>query len=111
MSAEQVRDLFRGGFDPSSLYTQEVLEFPVDFWAQHAGVMANFAANVLHGTPLIAPGTDGITGVRLANAIHLSSWLGREVPLDFDEDEHLRELNARIRAEGKFPERSARLAR
>lgn len=109
MSAEQVRDLFRGGFDPSTLYTQEVLEFPAEFWAQHASVMENFAANVLHGTPLIAPGSEGIRGVRLANAIHLSSWLGREVPLDFDEDVYLRELNARIRAEGTFPERRARL--
>ena len=58
------------------------------------------------GTPLIAPGSDGINGVRLANAIHLSSWTGREVPLDFDEDEYLAELNKRIREEGKFPERT-----
>ncbi|MCU1565472.1 MAG: putative oxidoreductase YrbE, partial [Pseudarthrobacter sp.] len=49
---------------------------------------------------------DGINGVRLANAIHLSSWTGREVPLDFDEEEYMRELNKRISEEGKFPERS-----
>jgi hypothetical protein len=53
----------------------------------------NFAANVLDGTALIAPGSDGINGVRLTNAIHLSSWTGREVPLDFDEEEYLAELN------------------
>ena len=52
------------------------------------------------------PGSDGINGVRLANAIHLSSWTGTEVPLDFDEDEYLAELNKRIADEGKFPERS-----
>jgi hypothetical protein len=68
-------------------------------------VLENFAANILDGTPLLAPGSDGINGVRLANAIHLSSWTGREVPLDFDESEYLDELNARIRAEGKFDER------
>jgi hypothetical protein len=67
-------------------------------------VLENFAAHILHGEPLLAPGTDGITGVRLANAIHLSSWLGREVPLDFDEDEFLALLNERIRTEGVFPE-------
>jgi hypothetical protein len=55
--------------------------------------------------PLIAPGSDGINGVRLANAIHLSSWTGAEVPLDFDEDTYLAELNRRIRAEVKFAER------
>jgi predicted dehydrogenase len=46
-----------------------------------AGVLENFATNILDGTPPIAPGSDGINGVRLANAIHLSSWTGREVPL------------------------------
>ena len=44
-------------------------------------------------------------GVRLANAIHLSSWTGREVSLDFDEDEYLSGLNQRIRDEGLFPQR------
>ena len=54
---------------------------------------------------LIAPGIEGINGVRLANAIHLSSWTGHEVPLEFDDDLYLGELNQRIREEGKFPER------
>ena len=53
----------------------------------------------------IAPGIEGINGVRLANAIHLSSWTGNEVPLEFDDDLYLSELNQRIREEGKFPER------
>ena len=60
---------------------------------------------ILDGTPLLAPGSDGINGVRLANAIHLASWTGREVSMDFDEGEYLTELNARIREEGKFSER------
>ena len=47
--------------------------------------------------PLIAPGSDGINGVRLANAIHLVQLDRPEVPLDFDEDEYLIELNQRIR--------------
>lgn len=68
-------------------------------------MLQNFAANILDGTPLIAPGLEGMNGVRLANAIHLSSWTGHEVPLDFDEHLYLSELNKRIREEGKFPER------
>jgi predicted dehydrogenase len=48
---------------------------------RQTGVLENFAANVLYGTPLIAPGSDGINGVRLANAIHLSSWTGKEAAL------------------------------
>lgn len=107
LSAEEVRGLFKGKFDPKTRYTQETIEFDSAWGAQHSGVLENFAANILDGTPLLAPGSDGINGVRLANAIHLSSWLGQEVPLDFDEDRYLTELNTRIREEGKFPEREA----
>lgn len=106
MSMEDVVKMFMGQFDPSTLYDTEVIEFNTPWGEQHAGVLRNFAANILVGEPLIAPGADGINGVRLANAIHLSSWLGREVPLDFDEDEYLELLNERITAEGKFPTRT-----
>jgi len=94
-----------GQFDPKSLYETETIEFDTPWGEQHAGVLRNFAAHILDGEPLIAPGSDGIHGVRLANAIHLSSWLGREVPLDFDEADYMSELNARISAEGLFPTR------
>ena len=60
----------------------------------------------MHSTLLVAPGADGMHGVRLANAIHLSSWKGEEVPLAFDADEYLALLNDRIREEGKFAERA-----
>ena len=105
MGMDDVRKLFMGELDPAEYYSQETIEFDSPWGAQHSGVLENFAANILDGTPLLAPGSDGISGVRLANAIHLSSWLGTEVPLDFDEDLYLTELNSRIRAEGKFPER------
>jgi predicted dehydrogenase len=105
MGMEDVRKLFMGQLDPTTMYSQETIEFDSAWGSQHSGVLENFAANILDGTPLLAPGSDGINGVRLANAIHLSSWLGEEVPLDFDEDRYLTELNTRIRDEGKFPER------
>src|SRR3954469_5624846 len=105
MSWADVMKIFTGA-DFSDVYSEEVLEFESVWGAQHIGVLENFAANILDGTPLIAPGSDGIKGVGLANAIHLSSWTGKEVPLDFEESEYLAELNQRIREEGKFPERS-----
>ena len=67
--------------------------------------MENFAQHILEKTPLLAPGSDGINGVNLANAILLSSWLGREVELPVDEDLYLEELNKKIAGEGKFPTR------
>ena len=106
MDMGDVFKLFTGQLKTDELYTQETIEFESAWGGQHAGVLENFAANILDGTPLLAPGSDGIKGVRLANAIHLSSWTGREVSLDFDEDEFLAALNKRIRAEGTFTERS-----
>ncbi len=105
MGMDEVRRLFTGELDTDRLFSTEVVEFESAWGAQHAAVLENFAAHILHGVPLLAPGADGIIGVRLANAIHLSSWLGREVPLDFDEDEFVALLNDRIRREGSFPER------
>jgi predicted dehydrogenase len=106
MGMDDVVRLFKGEVDLSTLYTEETLEFDAPFGRQHADVLENFAQNVLDGTPLVAPGADGMQGVRLANAIHLSSWKGAEVPLDFDPAEYLDLLNERIRQEGKFDERA-----
>jgi predicted dehydrogenase len=106
MDADDVRRLFTGQLDMADYYSAEAIEFESQWGTQHAGVLENFAANILDGTPLIAPGSDGINGVRLANAIHLSSWTGGEVSIDFDEKDYLTELNKRIRDEGKFEERA-----
>ncbi len=62
---------------------------------QHVGIINAFAANVLRGEPLVARGEEGINGLTLSNAMHLSSWLGRPVDLPFDEDLFLAELNKR----------------
>ncbi|MDO3408410.1 Gfo/Idh/MocA family oxidoreductase [Saccharibacillus sp. CPCC 101409] len=87
------------GADMSDVYDEETIEFGSVWGGQHIAVMENFAANIVDGTPLLAPGSDGIKGVSLANAIHLSSWLGREVELPLDEEQFLAELNGKIEAE------------
>lgn len=53
---------------------------------QHVGVLNAFAGAVLHGTPLVADGREGINGLMLSNAMHLSAWLGKEVSLPIDEE-------------------------
>lgn len=105
MDPQDVSRLFAGQFDLSELYTTETIEFDSAWGGQHAGVLENFAQSILGEEELLAPGAEGILGVRLANAIHLSSWLGREVSIDFDEDEFLGQLNSRIEAEGKYAAR------
>ncbi|MFV0342673.1 MAG: Gfo/Idh/MocA family protein [Anaerocolumna sp.] len=84
-------------------YEERKIEFASTWGNQHCIVLENFAAHLLHGEPILAPGSDGIYGVQLANAILLSSWLGKEVDYDFDEDLFIEELNKRIKEEGKYP--------
>jgi hypothetical protein len=63
---------------------------------QHSGVTNAFAAHILHGTPLVADGAEGINGLTICNAAYLSSWLGNvPVTLPLDEDLYLAELNKR----------------
>ncbi len=62
----------------------------------HSGVLKAFAGKILDGTPLVADGKEGINGLTLSNAMHLSSWLDKTVELPFDEDLFLEELNKRI---------------
>ncbi len=102
MSWADAMKIFMGG-DLGEIYDEEVIEFESVWGAQHIGVLENFAANIVEGTPLLAPGSDGINGVALANAIHLSSWLGKEVEIPVDEDLYLAELNKKIEEEKKQP--------
>ncbi len=102
MDMVDVMKIFMGG-DQDDIYSEEVLEFESVWGGQHIAVIENFAANILDGTPLLAPGSDGINGVALANAIHLSSWLEKEVELPIDEDVYLAELNKKIEHEELNP--------
>ena len=53
---------------------------------QHPAVLNAFAAHILRGEPLIADGREGIRGLMLSNAMHLSAWLGKPVTLPIDEE-------------------------
>ena len=89
----------KGGFDVPECTVTEV---PTDgINEQHMGVIKAFAGRILHGTPLIAEGVEGIHGLTLSNAMHLSSWLGRKVSIPFDEDLFLAELDKRRKASRK----------
>ena len=53
---------------------------------QHKGITQNVTNAILHGEKLMAPGEEGINGLRISNAIFLSSWLGKPVDLPVDGD-------------------------
>ena len=67
----------------------------------HAGVMNSFADAILHGGKLVAEGAEGINGLLISNAMHLSSFLNKEITLPFDEDLYYSELQKRIKTSKK----------
>lgn len=62
---------------------------------QHVGVLNAFAAHIRTGAPLVADGREGINGLMLSNAIHLSGWTGETVTLPIDENRFLALLEQR----------------
>ena len=64
---------------------------------QHYGVMNAFAAAILRGEPLVANGEEGINGLMLSNAMHLSAWTESKVILPIDEDMYYEELMKRVK--------------
>ena len=63
---------------------------------QHTGVINAFAAAILRGEPLVADGREGLGGLLISNAMHLSAWTGKEIALSaFDHALFRSELAAR----------------
>ena len=63
---------------------------------QHVGICNNIANAILGLEDVYAPAKDGINGVELANAMHLSSWLGKSVTLPIDGNLFYSELQKKI---------------
>ena len=63
---------------------------------QHAGILNNIANAILGLEPVYAPAKDGLAGVQLANAMHLSSWLGESITLPINDELFYEELKKRI---------------
>ena len=63
---------------------------------QHPGVLNAWANAILHGGKLIAEGKEGINGLTISNAMHLSAFLGKEVEIPFDEEVYYNELMKRV---------------
>ena len=90
----QFNATYKGGFGEPGFDTIEVETDGQN--PQHVGVLKAFASAILHGTPLIADGSEGINGLTLSNAMHLSSWLGHAVDLPLDEELFWQKLQEKI---------------
>ena len=83
------------GFEPPEMLPTVEIELEGDN-PQHLGILNNIANAILGLEPVYAPAKDGLAGVQLANAMHLSSWLGETVSLPLDDMLFYEELKKRI---------------
>lgn len=69
---------------------------------QHPDVIRNLSNVILKKEDkLIGTYEEGLNGLTFSNAIHLSSWLGKEITLPLDEDLFIKELEKRKAEEAK----------
>jgi predicted dehydrogenase len=64
---------------------------------QHAAVMNNFVRAVLQGDALIAPASEGLNSLALANAMLLSTWQQRPIDLPLDSDAYQSQLEQHLK--------------
>ncbi|GGG63707.1 Gfo/Idh/MocA family protein [Paenibacillus radicis (ex Gao et al. 2016)] len=63
---------------------------------QHKEITENWVSAIVNGTPLLAPGEEGIKGLTLSNAMLLSTWTDSWVDLPIDEDLFYEKLQEQI---------------
>ncbi len=63
---------------------------------EHAGITANWVDAIRNGAPLLAPGVEGIRGLEISNAMHLSAWTDGWVNLPIDEELFHQKLQTKI---------------
>lgn len=93
------REFNKTNTKPFPLIDKWICEIPVtQTGEEHKGILKDFANAVENNTPLLAPGYEGIKGLTISNAIHLSSWTGKDVDLNnFPHDEFYRLLQEKIK--------------
>lgn len=69
----------------------------------HPIVLEAFAQAILHGTPMVADGREGLNSLMISNAAYLSSWTGEWVDLPADEEAFERHLTALREREAAAP--------
>lgn len=96
ISERQFNSEYMGGFGEPECWKCEI---PVSGDnPQHPGITRNWIDAILKGTPLHAPGVEGINGLQISNAMHLSAWTDSWVDIPVDEELFYEKLQEQIRA-------------
>ncbi|MBM7541224.1 Gfo/Idh/MocA family protein [Amphibacillus cookii] len=90
----QFNQEFKGGFGSPECWKCDVPIHGEN--EQHVGILKNWVNAILNGTPLLAPGVEGINGLTISNAMHLSAWTDDWVELPLDEALFYEKLKERI---------------
>lgn len=86
---------YTGGFGEPECWKCEI---PVNGnETAHNGIMANWVNAILTGSPLLAPGIEGINGLQISNAMHLSAWIDNWADIPLNEDLFYEKLQERIK--------------
>jgi predicted dehydrogenase len=89
---------FKGGFGQPECWKCEI---PITGQnTQHIGILQNWVDAVINGTELLAPGIEGMNGLQISNAMHLSAWTGKWAEIPVDEDLFYELLQERIKNSG-----------
>lgn len=85
---------FKGGFGSPEYWECKI---PVEGEnLEHVGILNNWVDAILTGAELIAPGEEGIKGLTISNAMHLSAWTDDWVELPIDENLFKEKLDEKI---------------
>lgn len=95
VSETEFNATFTGGFGQPECWECDI---PVKSGEgnQHMGITQDFVNAIRNGTPLLAPGVEGIHGLTLSNAMLLSSWTDDWATLPLDEERFYALLQERI---------------
>ncbi len=92
----EFNETFKGGFGEPECWKCEI---PVHgHAAEHRGITTNFVQAILKGTPLLAPGYEGIKGLQISNAMHLSAWTDSWVNIPVNEELYYEKLQERVKS-------------
>ncbi len=85
---------FKGGFGSPECWECKI---PLEGEnPEHLGILNNWVDAILNGAALIAPGEEGIKGLTISNAMHLSAWTDDWVELPLDEKLFKEKLDEKI---------------
>lgn len=91
----QFNSEYKGGFGEPERWKCEI---PINgAETAHIGIMTDWVSSIQKGTTLLAPGVEGINGLQISNAMHLSSWMDDWADIPVNEDLFHSKLQERIK--------------